>query len=62
VDIQVNVRERVRKPVNEVFDAIIEISIPVQDQETAKRFYRDTLGFGIVRDKSNTFSAAGVEG
>jgi catechol 2,3-dioxygenase-like lactoylglutathione lyase family enzyme len=28
------------------------ISIPVSDQERAKRFYRDTLGFELLREES----------
>jgi catechol 2,3-dioxygenase-like lactoylglutathione lyase family enzyme len=28
------------------------ISVPVSDQERAKRFYRDTLGFELLREES----------
>jgi catechol 2,3-dioxygenase-like lactoylglutathione lyase family enzyme len=28
------------------------ISVPVADQERAKRFYRDTLGFELLREES----------
>jgi len=28
------------------------ISVPVSDQERAKRFYRDTLGFELLREDS----------
>jgi catechol 2,3-dioxygenase-like lactoylglutathione lyase family enzyme len=28
------------------------VSVPVSDQERAKRFYLDTLGFELVRDES----------
>jgi catechol 2,3-dioxygenase-like lactoylglutathione lyase family enzyme len=28
------------------------ISVPVSDQERAKRFYRDALGFELLRDES----------
>jgi len=27
------------------------VSVPVADQERAKKFYRDTLGFDLVRDE-----------
>jgi catechol 2,3-dioxygenase-like lactoylglutathione lyase family enzyme len=28
------------------------VSVPVSDQERAKQFYRDTLGFDVVRDEA----------
>ena len=28
------------------------VSVPVTDQEKAKKFYRDTLGFELLRDES----------
>jgi predicted enzyme related to lactoylglutathione lyase len=28
------------------------VSVPVTDQERAKKFYRDTLGFELLRDES----------
>jgi catechol 2,3-dioxygenase-like lactoylglutathione lyase family enzyme len=27
------------------------VSVPVSDQERAKKFYRDTLGFDLIRDE-----------
>jgi len=27
------------------------VSVPVEDQERAKTFYRDTLGFDVIRDE-----------
>jgi catechol 2,3-dioxygenase-like lactoylglutathione lyase family enzyme len=32
---------------------IAVVSVPVSDQERAKRFYVDTLGFELVRDDTS---------